>query len=443
MSRFARYRLLILIPLVIPRSAFAEEAQFIPLGDLPGGDFLSVARGISGDGLVVVGGSKSGDAQNGYESFRWTMSSGMVGLGTLDPQPGQGFSGNAQAASFDGSVIVGNSPGPYRWTQATGMIDLADLSTTGFMMHNAMDVSGDGSVVVGHGRDPGIQSSLIGFRWSVETGAIGIGGLSSTLIDSFASGVSSDGSVLGGQSMSGPPDVEAIRWTQAGGLEGLGVLTVLELGFSYSLAWGISADGQVIVGQARTDDFEEAFYWRAETGMVSLDPLRGTTLYSNAEDASEDGSIIVGVQAGDAVRDGAMIWDAGYGMRNIQEMLEDDLDLKLELTGWDLRYANAVSDDGTRIVGWGFNPSGDIEGWLAVIPPYCRERCGDVDGSGEATNLSDFTAFATCLESGDATSQSCLCSDLNGDAAIDLADYAIFTQIIDTESFNAIPNCVQ
>src|SRR5215510_14161600 len=55
-------------------------ADFIPLGSLPGGIFHSDARGVSADGMVVVGGSNSA---SGFEAFRWTAAGGMVGLGVL------------------------------------------------------------------------------------------------------------------------------------------------------------------------------------------------------------------------------------------------------------------------------------------------------------------------------------------------------------------------
>ena len=40
----------------------------------------------------------------------------------------------------------------------------------------------------------------------------------------------------------------------------------------------------------------------------------------------------------------------------------------LDLTGWTLRGAKEISDDGSVIVGTGRNPNGDSEAWLAVIP---------------------------------------------------------------------------
>ena len=53
-------------------------------------------------------------------------------------------------------------------------------------------------------------------------------------------------------------------------------------------------------------------------------------------------------------------------MRSLQDVLEADLGL--DLTGWKLRSARGVSDDGLTIAGWGTNPSGSIEAWIAVIP---------------------------------------------------------------------------
>ena len=55
-----------------------RAAQFTGLGDLPGGIFLSFATGLSADGSEVTGGSIS-DA--GFERFRWTSETGIVGLG--------------------------------------------------------------------------------------------------------------------------------------------------------------------------------------------------------------------------------------------------------------------------------------------------------------------------------------------------------------------------
>jgi probable HAF family extracellular repeat protein len=57
----------------------------VGLGDLVGGTFDSTARGTSANGSIVVGQSSS---VNGNEAFRWTQTTGMVGLGDF---PGGSF----------------------------------------------------------------------------------------------------------------------------------------------------------------------------------------------------------------------------------------------------------------------------------------------------------------------------------------------------------------
>ena len=53
-------------------------------------------------------------------------------------------------------------------------------------------------------------------------------------------------------------------------------------------------------------------------------------------------------------------------MRSLQDMLVSDFGL--DLTGWRLQGATAISADGQAIVGYGTNPNGQTEAWLAMIP---------------------------------------------------------------------------
>jgi hypothetical protein len=54
-------------------------------------------------------------------------------------------------------------------------------------------------------------------------------------------------------------------------------------------------------------------------------------------------------------------------MRSLRDLLVTGYGL--DLAGWTLTEARDVSADGTIIVGWGTNPSGDTEGWVAEIEP--------------------------------------------------------------------------
>ena len=329
-------------------------ASFNGLGDLPGGYTESMAMGISADGNVVVGRAES---VHGTEAFRWTQATGMEGLGDLG---GADFISIANGASADGSVIVGTGrcnigDEPFRWTRATGMVGLGDFPGTACpsCQRRGAAVSADGSVVVGTGTG---LFNFEAFRWTEATGMVRLGTVDGA-VQSFAEGISADGSVVIGRTNN-----QAFRWTATTGMVGLG-----DLGgtFEYpvSEAFGISANGKVIVGGARnTSDRDEAFRW-TEAGMEGLGILPGWP-FNAASDASADGSVVVGLpnifSGGEA-----FIWDGAHGLRGLRTVLESDY--QLDLTGWHLIAATAISDDGRTIVGYGTNPVGQTEAWIARL----------------------------------------------------------------------------
>jgi probable HAF family extracellular repeat protein len=342
----------------------AAVPSFQGLGDLPGNKFYSEAYGISSDGQVVVGESKSLESDE-TEAFIWTTSGGMVGLGDF---PGRELSSEARAASADGSVVVGSGkpdwPGyeAFRWTQSGGMVGIGHL---GAEDSGAMDVSSDGSVVVGCGISP--SGPVEAFRWTESSGMVGLGFLpgGGSYPYSIAMGVSADGSVVVGIDDS-TGSYEAFRWTEDSGM------TALAPGLHhFSQAKGISDDGLVIVGNYFNKYESFAFRWTAEDGMVGLGEIPGhTTTYSAAYAASADGSVIVGGNDnnwfGPYSGDESFIWSEIYGMRNLQDMLENNCGL--DLSGWTLISATGISADGLSIVGIGINPDGYTEAWIATIP---------------------------------------------------------------------------
>ncbi|MBI5762666.1 MAG: PEP-CTERM sorting domain-containing protein [Planctomycetes bacterium] len=268
------------------------------LGYLPGGSVSGAAQGSSGDGSVVVGTSDTGSAN---QAFRWTQGDGMVGLGTL---PGGSFS-FAQGTTADGSVVVGGadddvSQFAYRWTQPDGMVSLGTLAGGTYSFANA--ISADGSVVVGYGDSPFSKGEA--FRWTALGGMEDLGMIAfreeKKEGTSRATAVSMDGLVIVGGGTSDVVDSEAFRWTEETGTLGLGLLP----GGNFSEARGVSGDGSIVVGiAANAFNVDEAFYW--SLGDAEIRPLRemlvsdfgmdlaGWVLES-AQGISSDGLTIVG-----------------------------------------------------------------------------------------------------------------------------------------------------
>ena len=312
-----------------------------------GGAFPSYAFAVSDDGTTVVGSASS------IGAFRWTAASGMVGLGSPLSL--------ARDVSADGAVVIGEvratsnaSRQPFRWTAPAGIVVLRDPLGV-IVRGQAFAVSSDGDVVTGVGASSTANQA---FRWTPETGIVGIGWVPNNFQDSFGFGISGDGSVIVG--LSGAPNTEPFRWTQTTGMVGLGDVPG---GHFYAIAEGISGDGSMLVGKARVaSSVDEAFFWRADVGFVRPDSLHEATLGSGARGANFDGSVVVGF----TTAEGAMIWDAGHGMRSLQTVLTADFGL--DLTGWTLWTAQDISADGTAIVGTGRNPNGDTEAWIARVP---------------------------------------------------------------------------
>ena len=143
---------------------------------------------------------------------------------------------------------------------------------------------------------------------------------------------------------------------------GLGYLSG---GSSSSFATGVSADGLVVVGEDKSASGNEAFRWTSGGGMVGLGDLSGGSFYSHADGVSSDGSTVVGYSWSASGQE-AFIWDITNGIRSLQDVLVNDH--SLDLTGWTLTHAEGISNDGLTIVGYGINPDGYNEAWVATIP---------------------------------------------------------------------------
>jgi probable HAF family extracellular repeat protein len=157
---------------------------------------------------------------------------------------------------------------------------------------------------------------------------------------SSAYGVNADGSVVVGYSEDGlVNENRAFRWTQAAGMVSLGTLN----GGRYSYATGVSADGRIVVGYAMDGGLntERAFRWTQADGMVSLGGLNGG-IDSTASGVSADGSVVVGEASNGAEggRTRAFRWTQSGGMVSLGG-----------LNGGPFSRAIGVSADGSVVIG--------------------------------------------------------------------------------------------
>ena len=265
----------------------------------------------------------------------WNAQSEAASFQGLGYVPGKDWVSQAYAVSADGSVVVGISRShfltvAFRWTAEDSMQNLGYLS--GENTTEATGVSANGSIVVGWSQKTG-SGDVEAFRWTESGGMVGLGDLAGGPFLSYGYGVSTDGSAVVGTSWSAS-GYEAFRWTQFGGMVGLGDLPGGEF---ESQAYGISSDGLVVVGSGwSAENAHEAFRWTESEGMVSLGLLPGDrSIATEAYAVSGDGSVVVG-RAHMSSHTEAFRWTESEGM--------------VSLGGGS---AIAVSADGSVVVGSG------------------------------------------------------------------------------------------
>jgi probable HAF family extracellular repeat protein len=327
----------------------ASAAQFYRLNsglsyDLPGG--------VSPDGSTVL-----------TTIHTWTPAGGFVPYIAGNFTYSRDISNNGIVVGLiDGSYLAFRTPlgGPLE------EIGFLPGGTSG-NYSDAYGITPEGSVIVGYSSTADGHEAV---RWTRESGMQGLGHLApGNHFSDAAHAVSADGSIIVGQAESAQGE-QAFRWTQATGLVGLGDLAGGE--FS-STAYAISSNGHVIVGSSASAAGTEAFRWTEATGMVALGDLPGSNVNSHAIATTADGRVTVGsgtVSGSGVTADelAAFIWSEAGGMRRLQDVLALEHGLGTALTGWHLTEATDISDNGNVIVGYGRAPSGQLEGFVVIIP---------------------------------------------------------------------------
>jgi probable HAF family extracellular repeat protein len=347
-----------------PPVLWGGSGMFQGVGFLPD-EGMSMPTGISGDGTTIVGSS-------GQIGFRWTAGSGMRALEPLSRVwlEENGHKGHdcsrALGVSFDGAVIVGASFECGAMESHIAVVWTNDVASP----IGGVPETNEGIALSGDGRTAVIRDfgpwNIGGYVLDLEDGTSLYPDYESCFFNSppescwraipHPTAVSGDGrTVVGIDHGNGP---WAFSWNEEEGMVYLHTYKeFLDHPMMTSQAYGISADGMTIVGVRNGS----AFRWTRQSGFESLGERDAKAL-----DVSGDGSVVVGeYQHEPEGVSKAFLWTEALGMTDLGTYLEQN---GLEVHGWVLERAVAVSDNGLVITGWGLNPDGMKEGWVATIP---------------------------------------------------------------------------
>src|SRR3954469_17609660 len=330
--------------------------------------------------------------------------------------PVAGGETRAYAVSGDGSVVVGQGGGTaFLWTSGTGVVDLGGTMATGVSSHGevvsgysgsfgttgqglrsvrwtswtrtamedlntfnngqysvATGVSPDGGTVVGNAFG-GDYSTLETVAYRWNGGsAASMGSTWSTGCTGGAQAASWGGAVVVGNSGSSAP--RAFRWTPQG---------TVYLSQYRGSAQAVTSDGRFAVGWRQDSPASAQVGFRWEQGspgtLIYIDDLPGGTSQAAANAVSADGTRVVGDGTSAAGQE-AFIWDAAHGTRNLRDVLVAEG--CSACAGWTLTSARGISADGSVIVGYGVSPQGAVRAWR--VSRACYANC---DGSATAPVL--------------------------------------------------------
>jgi probable HAF family extracellular repeat protein len=304
---------------------------------------------FNSDASVIVGVSAMRPLSNpsqprAAEAFRWTETSGVVGLGFApgpDVTDPRSLVSSPYCVSLDGSTVAGLSgvwsifpPDVFLWTEASGMTNLGQVP--GAFAIQLRSASSDCGVLVGTAVMDD-QSHIEAVRWSASSGWQRLGWLPGDS-DSDARYGSPDGAIVIGSSRTDSAS-HGYRWTEGTGMTSLGQLPA----FPSCIPTGATPDARVVVGDCSTGTVSQAFRWTEEAGMVSLGSVPGST-GSSVGGVSADGTVVVGDFYDAQSNPQAFRWTQATGMVELG-LLAGYKQASLS------QLAQAMNADGTVLVG--------------------------------------------------------------------------------------------
>lgn len=165
-------------------SGFRQGAVWIngeqQLVEFPNGEGAGEVITISNNGIWAGG---IGNFANNFQAWRWNQETGIE---TLGPPTTPGYRGATSGLNEDGTIAVGYySPNGlpaifgegFIWTEAQGVVELNEyaaslgIDTQGVILSLPLDISADGSTVVGSGRQ---GNATVGFVLKLAPTILGV-----------------------------------------------------------------------------------------------------------------------------------------------------------------------------------------------------------------------------------------------------------------------------
>lgn len=372
----------------------AHAWMIIDLGTL-GGPGITTGPGSQAfdicSGGIVVGSSVVSDLGPATRAFRWHDG----GLAPLDPLPGDEHSvafGICAGTVIGQSYMIGDLSGrAVSWS-------VLSASPTSIGNFEPRAINADGVVV---GRrivlPGGAESRAVIYDSAVLSDIPTLGGSSNE-----ANAINTQGDVVGSSSTASGSIHAFLRPHSGGATIDLGTL-----GGPSSHATDVNTLRQIAGFSQTPDGNTRAFLTSILPGNLVAPLMDLGALTPNGQSyayALNDAGVVVGTSDSHAV-----MWNAG--------VITDLNDLIPPESGWTLRLATSINDDGD-IVGIGRHHGRGRAFILRNVPPPCR---ADLDADGD-TDVLDFAVIAANFGTDDHAPFHD--GDLDGDGDVDVLDFA-------------------
>lgn len=275
----------------------------------------------------------------------------------------------AMSMSADGSVVFGDCDAgtsplkAFRWTQATGMQQIPSVQASD--QTNSGRCSDSGNALGGGVYRTQGNTNIMGFRWTAAGGTFDLP-LNGALGPVECQGVTRFGNYYFGRVRQPSGAMHAFRWSPSSGFHMLGVLPANSFN---SNAYDANEDGSVVVGSCDQFGITWASRWSASTGQQLL----GSFPYASSSYATRSnrgGDVIVGYGLG-GQGSRAFRWTQPTGLV--------DLGVPAGMTS---TLLSGVSDDGDLLLGsmWAVGP-------FNYTACYWRPSTGYVDLNAFLTSI--------------------------------------------------------